>query len=807
MGKEYIKKEEEKPTKLFTLDTETRGLDGNIFRVGLFDGTNYYPSNDFNKIKQILLGESIENDVHIFIHNLNFDLSKVIGDLRKEILWLESIIINGRATIIKTGDFTFHDSYSLFPYSLDKLCKDFDVKNRKMDLIEALEGTDYIVYYDEIKTSVYDEETDTLTTIIEKPENKINKKETLKKYFMNVDPLDPLLNEYLEFDCRSLYEIVATTVKISGLAKKDFVLAPTTASLSLQAYKSKFKDDYKKAISTNYMGRDNAVEEKLREAYYGGRTEVFIPKLKTGFHYDVNSLYPFCMREYKYPIGDYKIIDNPLKAKIQYLVFKKMKDGKHPGGGTVEATVIIPNDMEYPILPYRAFNKGKLLFPVGEIRGSWTLHELEFAEQRGVKIKEIHSMIYFGVMESLFEKFVTYFEKLKNDNTFDSKNPDKKINPSLRQYAKLILNSLYGKFATGREKTAYTSSREIVKTIEKFEKKGEIFEPEIIFFKDVLRDGIEVAQQNWYTKQDMSILGRMPTRYKNYFLDEELIQFNSYLTSEYVQVQISAYVTAYARMELYKGIEQIISRGGKVYYGDTDSLVSDIEMEPNMISDYEFGKWKLEGEIIKAYFNQPKVYIEETIEKGKSKINKKFKGIPKDRVDQMNMSDYAYINKRQEKQDIDFIPIIEKKDGYVNQIKPITALKSNKPFNTLIQIEKGLNLRGLTEKRKMDYENNTSQPWSFDPGTPNEMETYFEKLREENIKELKASANKFTNTLLNEGFIQIPKKGTELYKQYLEIPKHIRQKYFRTKGLALDIWCEFVYYNPEDLLLEFSLML
>ena len=88
-------------------------------------------------IKQVLLSESITYDVHIFIHNLNFDLSKIIKDLQSEILFLESIIINGRATTIKTKDFTFHDSFSLFPSSLEKLSKDFDIKDRKMDLIEV----------------------------------------------------------------------------------------------------------------------------------------------------------------------------------------------------------------------------------------------------------------------------------------------------------------------------------------------------------------------------------------------------------------------------------------------------------------------------------------------------------------------------------------------------------------------------------------------------------------------------------------------------------------------------------------------
>ena len=80
-GRGYIKKSIEKPVKLFTLDTETRGLDGNIFRDAerLIDKASH-ASNDFNTIKQVLLSESITYDVHIFIHNLNFDLSKIIKD-------------------------------------------------------------------------------------------------------------------------------------------------------------------------------------------------------------------------------------------------------------------------------------------------------------------------------------------------------------------------------------------------------------------------------------------------------------------------------------------------------------------------------------------------------------------------------------------------------------------------------------------------------------------------------------------------------------------------------------------------------
>jgi len=33
--------------------------------------------------------------------------------------------------------------------------------------------------------------------------------------------------------------------------------------------------------------------EDIYESYHGGRTEVYKPRIKKGFYYDVNSLYPY----------------------------------------------------------------------------------------------------------------------------------------------------------------------------------------------------------------------------------------------------------------------------------------------------------------------------------------------------------------------------------------------------------------------------------------------------------------------------------------------------------------------------------
>jgi len=791
-----IKKKDKKPIKLFTLDTETRGFKGEIFRIGLFDGENYFPANDFKTIKQILLRESITHDPHIFIHNLNFDLGKIMHDLALEILWFPSIIINGRSTIIKTNNFTFHDSFSLFPKSLEKLSKDFAIKNRKMDLLRAVDPK-YIIRKTKIVKSYFDEEKDEYIKI-EEPTNEIDEQKTKENYFMNVDPLEPLLNEYLEFDCKSLFEIIRTAIDISGMKEKDFLVCPTTASLSLKAFQTLFKEDYEIAISSKFVGRDLEIEKKLKKGYYGGRTEVFIPILKNGFHYDMNSEYPYVMGKagLKYPVGEYKDLAGAA-AKIQWKLYSRTEQG----GGIVKATVKIPKDMEYPILPYRAYKEGKLLFPAGEITASWTAVELLFAQRRGVEILQVHEFIYFYRMENLFERFVSHFEKMKKDNTFDPLQPDRIINPSLREYAKLILNALYGKFATGREKRSYVSLKELPDAIAALEKKEGLFDPEIGFFNNTIAHGVEYAKQQYYEHEPTALLKRMPARFKHTGIDETILQFTNYLTADYVQIQISCYVTAYARMELYKGIEKVIARGGKVYYCDTDSIVTDKPMDETDVHDSEFGKWKLENKIKNGFFLQPKVYGEE-LESGD--FLKKFKGMPNQKVKSFNIHDYKYILKRQAKKDIERIQLLKKDEGFKNIIKPISAIKRDKDFNELLNVEKSLNIRGMMEKREMDYDNNISRPIVFDGSETNSETEYLKELMLENIKMVQAK-NPFL-LQLEQGFIKIPDRKTEDYFEYQQLKEKTKKKYFRKSGKqTIQQYADGVYYTVEDLFVELSL--
>ena len=52
----------------------------------------------------------------------------------------------------------------------------------------------------------------------------------------------------------------------------------------------------------------------------------------------------------------------------------------------------------------------------------------------------------------------------------------------------------------------------------------------------------------------------------------------------------------------------ILSKGGKIYYSDTDSIVTDIELPDNMVRPNELGKLKLEHNITDGIFISGKLY-------------------------------------------------------------------------------------------------------------------------------------------------------------------------------------------------------
>jgi len=126
---------------------------------------------------------------------------------------------------------------------------------------------------------------------------------------------------------------------------------------------------------------DNTIEipkdslyQYIQRGYYGGINEVLIPFGENLKQYDINSLYPFCMQQYKLPV---KFLRWIFPNKKNFNIFEFF--------GFLEISLYIPIELGIGPLPIR--HKGKLLFPVGEIYGVFFSEEVKFALQLGAVIR------------------------------------------------------------------------------------------------------------------------------------------------------------------------------------------------------------------------------------------------------------------------------------------------------------------------------------------------------------------------------------------------------------------------------------
>ena len=622
--------------KIITLDTETyNGLIGGLKRIAVYDGETVTYGYTFTDIEPVLLQYAKTHEVHVYIHNMEFDARKV-PDLFHEsrIVWKNSLMINGKFTTISCKHYTCHDSFKLLPMSLSKLSKGFDVEHGKLDLWKAVQ------------------------------ERYPGQYENLVDFLDRCDKDDPLYLEYLGYDVMSLYEVLEVLREIAGISEYDFVKRISTASLSRFMFKEGYKGqefrgpfsnktDYEMLCNYKWF-YDLETEDFIREAYCGGRTEVFTPRLeKPGFHYDVNSLYPYVMSRdeqgnaAQYPVGKPQFTDKSGVAEHYYKDWQQYKSGL----GFVNCRVYIPLQ-PIPPLPVKM---GKLTFPCGEVYGTWTYEELDHAEKFcGVKILEYYGAVHFTQTFPVFERFVNTFYQLKEEGSRTKNEP-------LRTLAKLILNVGYG----------YTGMR---------------------------RDD----------KTSLDLISNAHKHKEIVFANEELgfIEIPTEIKAEYIQVQVAAYVTSRARLVLLKALKDIIDRGGNVYYCDTDSIVCDIPMNDNMVDENTIGMWALEGKPVQGLFLRPKVYTE-LYEDENPTI--KFKGVSRETQEQLDYTFYEEMYNDLETGEKDF-RIVEKNRLTLRSI--MYMQKEGLDFDYYETRDKKINYHTI-EKREMDYAGNNTKPHYF----------------------------------------------------------------------------------------------
>ncbi len=124
-----------------------------------------------------------------------------------------------------------------------------------------------------------------------------------------------------------------------------------------------------------------------------------------------------------------------------------------------------------------------------------------------------------------------------------------------------------------------------------------------------------------------------------------------------------------------------------------------------MIDNIEYGKWKLEAEVEKAVFIQPKLYAE-LLKNGDEIL--KSKGLIREERKKLNFGSYIEIMEKVKK-GVDRIEIYS---GVPARQKFITSLKNKEDVDKIVYLKKSLNLLA-SQKRTMDYINNSSKPLIF----------------------------------------------------------------------------------------------
>jgi len=362
--------------------------------------------------------------------------------------------------------------------------------------------------------------------------------------------------EYLSVYCKRDVEILLKAWQRWINFCKEEDLGSFGVTLAAQAFNS-FRHRFMPVKI--YIHDNEKVLQLERNCYKGGRCECFfIGVAPEGRYYylDVNSMYPYVMREFVYPIKLVRYVEKPtvnyLKRVIgEYLVCAHLR---------VKINV--------PAFPVRY--KQKTFYPVGEFDCYLTTPEIEFVLEHG-KVLKVHEMALYR-FASIFKEYVEYFynQRLLAKEKGDS---------SLAYFYKIMLNSLYGKF--GQKSTRW-------KIIGKCD--PEIEEVEQVVDAETGKRYL-IRKHNGIVEQTCE--------------PEE--SFNSFPA-------IAAHVTAYARMYLFF----LIQKAGfeNVFYTDTDSLIVNEEgygklME--MIDNKKLGYLKLEEVSDYLELRGPKDYTFGTI--------------------------------------------------------------------------------------------------------------------------------------------------------------------------------------------------
>jgi hypothetical protein len=320
----------------------------------------------------------------------------------------------------------------------------------------------------------------------------------------------------------SMYNLNEEIKKLYGVP-----MGATTAGTALKAWRRTIKKEfYTHAPTIDFC----------RSAYYGGI--VFLTTtnpVKDCVTIDVNSCYPYVMRRYGIPYGTPAITRAWHGSEVPAIY---------------KVRITAPDNLRVPIIPCRI--KGSTRWPRGRFETVCTNAELEFALSHGYSKLEILDGLLFERFDYPFTDFVNKSEKIRR--SFSGR-PEETL-------AKLIQNSLYGKFGTKQIR------QEVF--IPSCDAECENAEP------------IDEGQIFW-------------VRYRE---DAEV----------YCNPAWAAFITAHARLHLLRTVYDVIGVD-HCYYGDTDSITAKAGPWMDAVDiGGDYGQFKVEKQWAVFRPLAPKVY-------------------------------------------------------------------------------------------------------------------------------------------------------------------------------------------------------
>ena len=323
---------------------------------------------------------------------------------------------------------------------------------------------------------------------------------------------------------------------------------PTLPSQAFHAYRHRFMP-HKIVIH----GNSEALAME-RESYHGGRTSVFFQGVKTGepFHkLDVNSMYPYIMKEHPFPVRYYAIRTG--------ISLERLREKLNRFDCVARVTL----NTDIPVYPVLIANH--LIYPVGRFTTTLTTPEVKFALDHN-HLEACHRVSLYE-RAKIFEDYVSEFYRLKVQYTREGNKP-------FRTLTKLYLNSLYGKF--GQLSTNWEEMENPI---------ADLLEC------TSMRD--HETGESWQLYRFGSRLWRMQATGES---------SNSFPA-------IAAHVTAYARLYLW----ELIEKAGRkhVFYCDTDSLIVDsfgLAQLGGYLDDVRLGALKIEEQADTLEIRSPKHY-------------------------------------------------------------------------------------------------------------------------------------------------------------------------------------------------------